>query len=209
MQLVQVNAPKNFPNSYKAHDPNERLIYRVVQENWNTFLRQRELASGTLPKHIVREFESYLGCGVLTNGFMRLKCETCVHEKLVAFSCKRRGFCTSCGARRMSEQAAFLTDWILPEVPIRQWVLSFPMPLRFWMAKNSVLQTAILAIFIRAIAGYQKLKLRRLRIKKSETGTVTIKRQPRNTHRELTQKRPIPCISGTLNCSQYHAKSTV
>ena len=34
----------------------------------------------------------------------------CAHEKLVAFSCKRRGFCPSCGARRMAETAAHLVD---------------------------------------------------------------------------------------------------
>jgi len=48
------------------------------------------------------------------------------HEHLVAFSCKRRGFCPSCGARRMAESAALLVDEVIPEQPIRQWVLSFP-----------------------------------------------------------------------------------
>ncbi len=52
-------------------------------------------------------------------------------EHLVAFSCKRRGFCPSCGARRMAESAALLVDEVLPEQPMRQWVLSFPFQLRF------------------------------------------------------------------------------
>jgi hypothetical protein len=43
----------------------------------------------------------------------------CHAEKLVAFSCKRRGFCPSCGGRRMAEAAALLVDEILPRVPIR------------------------------------------------------------------------------------------
>ena len=59
-----------------------------------------------------------------------MKCDACRHEKLVAFSCKRRGFCPSCGARRMAETAAHLVEHVLPEQPIRQWVLSFPYPLR-------------------------------------------------------------------------------
>ncbi|MBT6586808.1 MAG: hypothetical protein HON77_21155, partial [Gammaproteobacteria bacterium] len=57
-------------------------------------------------------------------GFLRVRCESCHHEKLVAFSCKRRGFCPSCGARRMADSAAHLVDEILPKRPIRQWVLS-------------------------------------------------------------------------------------
>ena len=36
-------------------------------------------------------------------------CEQCHAERLVAFSCKQRGFCPSCGARRMAESARHLT----------------------------------------------------------------------------------------------------
>ncbi|HFR4610574.1 TPA: transposase zinc-binding domain-containing protein, partial [Klebsiella pneumoniae] len=35
-------------------------------------------------------------------------CEHCRAERLVAFSCKKRGFCPSCGARRMAESARHL-----------------------------------------------------------------------------------------------------
>jgi hypothetical protein len=41
-------------------------------------------------------------------------------EHLVAFSCKKRGFCPSCGARRMAESAALLVDEVFPEQPVRQ-----------------------------------------------------------------------------------------
>lgn len=37
-----------------------------------------------------REFEDYLACGRLEYGFLRVRCERCHEEKLVAFSCKRR-----------------------------------------------------------------------------------------------------------------------
>ena len=50
----------------------------------------------------------------LEHRFLRVKCDACQAEKLVAFSCKRRGFCPSCGARRMVETAALLVDNILP-----------------------------------------------------------------------------------------------
>jgi hypothetical protein len=43
----------------------------------------------------------------------------CGHDKLLAFSCKRRGFCPSCGARRMSQTAAHLVDRVIPHVPGR------------------------------------------------------------------------------------------
>jgi hypothetical protein len=67
----------------------------------------------------------------------RVRCEDCHAETLVAFSCKRRGFCPSCGARRMTDSAALLADEVLPPKPIRQWVLSLPFALRFVLATPS------------------------------------------------------------------------
>jgi ribosomal protein S27E len=90
-----------------------------------------ELAFKELPGYVQREFEEFLQCGRLEHGFLRVRCESCHAEHLVAFSCKRRGFCPSCGARRMAESAALLVDEVLPEQPMRQWVLSFPFQLRF------------------------------------------------------------------------------
>ena len=74
--------------------------------------------------------------GLLEHGFLRVKCDGCRHEHLVAFSCNRRGFCPSCGARRMVESAAHLVDHVFPEAPVRQWVLTFPFPLRFLFAAH-------------------------------------------------------------------------
>jgi hypothetical protein len=45
-------------------------------------------------------------------------CDACHLEQLVAFRCKRRGFCPNCGGRRMAEAAALLTDRGLPSVPL-------------------------------------------------------------------------------------------
>ena len=56
------------------------------------------------------EFEELLRCGVLDHGFLRVVCEHCHAERLVAFSCKKRGFCPSCGARRMAESARHLVE---------------------------------------------------------------------------------------------------
>ena len=172
-QSPTFTAPALRP-AYRPRDPRDAFLYRVVQENFQTFLRDREEEGRFVPRHVVREFESFLKCGVLAHGFMRLKCDSCEHEKLVAFSCKRRGFCSSCGARRMSEQAAFLTDWVLPDAPIRQYVLSVPMPLRFWMARDSRLLGTVLAIFIRAVTGFQREKAKQAGFKNGESGSVTL-----------------------------------
>ncbi len=41
-----------------------------------------------------------------------------------------RGFCPSCGGRRMADTAAWLVDRVLREVLVRQWVLTLPFALR-------------------------------------------------------------------------------
>ncbi len=56
--------------------------------------------------YVQRGFDEHLKCGRLEQGFLRVRCDTCHAEHLAAFSCKRCGFCPSCGARCMVESAA-------------------------------------------------------------------------------------------------------
>jgi hypothetical protein len=79
-----------------------------------------------LPRYVTDAFERYVLCGDFSQGFIRCHCDACGHDVLVPFSCKQRGLCPSCGARRMCDEAATVTDRILPNVPVRQWVLSRP-----------------------------------------------------------------------------------
>ena len=105
-------------------------------------------------------------------GFLDLRCGECGHEKLVAFSCKRRGFCPSCGARRMAQSAARLVDCVIPRVPVRQWVLSFPIPLRILLAAHPDLLSALLQIIHRVIATFLIKQSGRKRAQ-AHTGAVT------------------------------------
>jgi len=100
------------------------------------------------------EFEAFLRCGVLDHGFLRVVCEHCHAERLLAFSCKKRGFCPSCGARRMAESARHLVEEVFGPRPVRQWVLSFPYPLRFLFASKPEAIGPVLAIVHRVIAGW-------------------------------------------------------
>ena len=91
----------------------------------------------------------------------------------MAFFCKRRGICPSCGTRRMAEAAAHLVDHVIPMVPVRQWVLSFPIPLRSLFAVHPDLLAPILQIIHRAIA---TLLIEQTGIKRDQaaTGAVTL-----------------------------------
>jgi hypothetical protein len=67
---------------------------------------------------------AYLRCGFFQHGFARFACKTCGKERLVAYSCKNRGLCPSCIAKRSALTAAHLTDTVLPVCPYRQWTLA-------------------------------------------------------------------------------------
>jgi len=155
MELLLHQAHKARSDSaevYVRHRPETTLLFQIVQEYWSEF--QVELANHGkhLPAYVTKEFDEYLKCGRLEHGFLRARCESCHDEKLVAFSCKKRGFCPSCGARRMADSAALLVDDVLPFQTMRQWVLSVPFPLHFLFASNPKAMTGVLSIVYRAIS---------------------------------------------------------
>ena len=73
----------------------------------------------------------------------------------------------------MAETAAHLVDQIIPRVPVRQWVLSFPIPLRILFAAHPELLTPVLRIMHRVITGFCSSK-RGLKRAAADTGAVTL-----------------------------------
>ena len=132
-------SPRLPEPSYRPRAPEKTILYRALARHLETFLA---LAEGNdlrspLPLFVERELRAFLDCGVLARGFARVRCLSCKKDSLVAFSCKKRGFCPSCGGRRMAETAARLVDRVLPRAPVRQFVLSLPYPIRFVLAYRS------------------------------------------------------------------------
>jgi hypothetical protein len=142
--------------TYAPRDPSGTVLYHVIAEHLETFLASLadDPEATGLPAYVQREFHDYLRCGILAHGFLRLGCDTCQHELLVPFSCKRRGFCPSCAGRRMAQMAAHLVEQVIPWVPTRQWVVSVPVPLRYWMASSQDLTAKVHTIIRTTIGQY-------------------------------------------------------
>ena len=143
-------------------DPERGVLQQVVRAHLETFLaevRQRGGGAG-VPRFVERELRAFLGCGVMASGFARFRCGGCGHEILVAFSCKGRGFCPSCCGRRMAALAAHLVDGVFGDLPVRQWVLTLPHRLRYALAYDPPLCRAVLAVFVRALLGFQRRRAR-------------------------------------------------
>jgi Putative transposase/Transposase zinc-binding domain len=162
---------------YRRRTPERTALYRCVQEHLETFRGRAEDSGAGLPAVVERELAGFLECGILAFGFARVHCEGCGYDRLVGFSCKGRGFCPSCCGRRMADTAAYLVDAVLPAVPIRQWVLSLPKPLRGLCAYDAELCRRVLGYFMDAVFA----RLRRLakhelglrRLKAAQPGAVT------------------------------------
>ena len=130
------------------------VVHGLVHDHFAAFAEQMQEGGRPLPRYVVAEFEAFLRCGVLACGFMRARCPGCGHDRLVAFSCKHRGVCSSCGGRRMSETAARQCDRVLPAVPYRQWVLSLPWELRMPVARDTALLNAVSRVFFEEVRAW-------------------------------------------------------
>jgi hypothetical protein len=66
-----------------------------VRENLRTLYAAAEQGfASPVPEFVKRELEGYVDCGLLARGFALLQCQNpdCKQQKLVAFSCKGRGY---------------------------------------------------------------------------------------------------------------------
>ena len=111
---------------YARHRPEQTLLYQLVEQYYPAFVEHLAARERTLPVHVQREFAATLKCGRLEHGFLRVRCTDCHAERLVAFSCKRRGFYAGRPAlrplgqpaavqnrsRRFCAQAAVRAGWL-------------------------------------------------------------------------------------------------
>ncbi len=90
-------------------------------------------------------------CPIPAFGFARAWCESCGHGFAVAFSCKTRGLCPTCNARRMAQTAAHVIDHVMPRVPVRQVVLSVPKRIRWFLHQDPKVVSGVLSVLLRAL----------------------------------------------------------
>lgn len=160
--------------AYKRREPEQELLFQVLLSHLETFLSRTRSEVFSLPRYVENELRDYLKCGVLSHGFVRVRCNDCGKSLAVGFSCKGRGFCPSCTGRRMADTAARLVDDTFPDdVPVRQWVLSLPIQIRYRLAYDGKLLSEVLRVFLRVVQGWYRQKGREYGIKDSLGGSVT------------------------------------
>ncbi len=165
---------------YRRRTPERTVLHELVARHAQTMLaelRDADPDGGGLPRYVERELAAYLKCGILAHGFARVRCQTCRDEIVVAFSCKSRGICPSCTARRMADTAAHLVTRVLPRAPYRQWVFTVPKPLRLVLARDPAWARWVGRLVVRGIGAWQRRIARARGLIAPRTGAVVFRQR--------------------------------
>ena len=127
---------RGYPSLYRPRNPRASPLFLLVEARYeelkalweDRFEKTHGFWRGFTDTAVAR----YLDCASPECGFARLRCDSCHSEKLLAFSCRQRGICPSCDAKRAAAFAAFLNDEVLEDVPHAMWVFTIPKMLRVY-----------------------------------------------------------------------------
>jgi len=143
---------------YSPRHPERIVLYRVLFHYFDRFLTEYESRLereyGYFRPIIKDVVERYLDCGNPRCGFARICCPDCRQERLVMFSCRTRGFCPSCHAKRIEEWGEWMRETLLLDVAHRQIVFTIPKRLRVFFKFNRRLLGNLCRCAVRALTRY-------------------------------------------------------
>lgn len=114
------------PALYRPRRPRASPLWQCVRRHLPE-LR----ASGRVRRAVERNvLERFLDCGDPHRGFARIRCGSCGHDYLLAFSCKTRYFCPSCHQKRALAYGDWVEQFVLRPVAHRQYVFTVPKLIR-------------------------------------------------------------------------------
>ena len=151
---------------YQPHHPERTVLYRMLFHYFEQFLLEYEnrfeKEYGYLRPIIQGVVNKYFDCGNPKCGFARIRCSDCGMERLLMFSCKTRGFCPSCHAKRREEWGAWMREKLILDTPHRQVVFTIPKMLRIFFKFNRSLLSELclcgkeaLVKYLRTVTGRQ------------------------------------------------------
>jgi hypothetical protein len=132
---------------YRRRSPEASPLYQIVYHSRDDLSIQWESRFqahyGCLRDEVVKTFDEYLNCGLLAHGAARVYCDGCKHSLLIAFSCKRRGVCPSCGAKRAVKFAEHIYSEVIEDAPHRHTVFTIPKRIRVFFKYDRKLNTIL------------------------------------------------------------------
>ncbi len=149
-------------SGYSQRQPTKTVVWQVVQKHWQDYRAEtaRRHDGRNLPAFVDAAAKKFMGCGMHSSGFARVRCKSCHDDLLVPFSCKQRGICSSCDGRRMAELSIHLVDHIIARVACRQWVITYPYWLRFRLAFDANLMSGVLSVWVKTVENWYRKQAR-------------------------------------------------
>jgi hypothetical protein len=162
-----------LPGTWQRREPEKTVLHQVVADHLESFLRAQAAEDHAVPRFVEKELRAYLSCGLISEGFTRVKCFDCTEQVVVGFSCKGRAFCPSCCARRMHDTAFHLDEQVLPKAPYRQWVLSYPYRVRLALARDAKAAGQARRILMSELFRHQRRQAKREGIGQAKPGGIS------------------------------------
>ena len=117
---------RETPAVYQPRRPEQTAFYRLLRDHFEVFAlvheERFEASDGPLRPVVRQVVNQFLDCGLLENGFARVRCPQCKAEYFCAFSCRTRNFCNSCQQKRAVLFAEKLREEILAPVHHRHLI---------------------------------------------------------------------------------------
>jgi hypothetical protein len=128
---------------YRSRDSQATTLYKIIDQYHERFEREWESRYqeryGYLRLSVMESFRKYLDCGIYERGCARAKCPDCNHSMIIAYSCKQRGLCPSCGAKRGVLFGEHIHKNVLLKVSHRHVVFTIPKRIRpFFLHSRSL-----------------------------------------------------------------------
>ena len=143
---------------YRARNPRKSLLWQCAHRHFATFVElyphDYQPRLGPLRSVVPQVVHKFLDCGNLDRGFVRVRCDHCRHEYLLAFSCKSRWFCPTCHQKNVQTTAAFLAARVFAPVPHRHYVLAIPKMLRPYFQRHRSLLKCLCALAHQSLTEY-------------------------------------------------------
>jgi ribosomal protein S27E len=113
---------------YRPRNPQATPLYRLLEQRsdevkgmWDEIFEERY---GSWRGFVEGLVFRYLDCGIYERGAARVRCPSCREEYLLASSCKTRGLCPSCSAKRGAGFGALLAEEVIEDVGHTHWTFT-------------------------------------------------------------------------------------
>lgn len=160
----------------RSRAPQGTPLLEIIRENLAPYVADRERKGRDVPWYVEKAFEGATECGNINLGYATFACVGCELEVELPFSCWQRGMCPSCLERRMRDRGEFIVENVLGDTPMRQWVPTFPRPLRSYLAYDPRLTSELLSDFLAIVFALVRRKARKelgKRIGKVDPGSAS------------------------------------